>query len=85
MADTTDHDPESFDPFRDPRYGGRAGKARADQWLTSQLAMSEDDAVKGTEAIDRDFGQKIHRMAADAQAVGNVIDDSYTDPNGDAA
>lgn len=82
MTDQTD--PESFDPFRDPRYGGRAHKALADQWLAGQMQMSEADAVKGTEAIDRDFGQQILRMAADAQAVGNVYDDSdYTE--GDTA
>ncbi len=85
---TTDHDqhnPDRWDPFRDPRYGGRAGKARADQWLAGQFAMTEADIEKGDAAIEADFGQKIHRMAADAQAVGNVYDDSYTAPNGDAA
>ncbi len=73
---TTDSDPGSdptkWDPFRDPRYSGRARRHDANAVLTESIRRAEEDLQTGSAEISRRFGAELFARAVTASTHGRL-------------
>jgi len=83
-----DDDPATFDPFRDPRYSGRARRHDANAVLTESIRRAEEDLQTGSAEINRRFGDELRARIVTATTRGRLpshLLQTNTDTNGDAA
>ncbi len=65
-------DPTKWDPFRDPRYSGRARRHDADAVLAESIRRAEADLQTGTAELNRRFGDELRARIATASTRGRL-------------
>ncbi len=81
-------DPTKWDPFRDPRYSGRARRHDANAVLTESIRRAEEDLQTGSAEINRRFGEELFARAVTAGTRGRLpahLLQTNTDTNGEDA